>query len=269
MIEDIFFQDEGQVKITAASVGISKLQWTSIKEEEIETNKHLKLMEVNRFDHLPIESPKGIITEYFKTIEPNRFEKIERHKIKFNDIIPLDTNIKDVIEKFASENRSFFFLRYQKTISGLITIGNLNCKQVQVYIFSLICELERGLGNFLNSNLESSEIKEWTENKTIEGKFKNKYRNILNKYNDLLREDLENSLTEHFFLIDFFSIYRDKNLYKKLDYTLEEWNEIQNINNLRNKIAHPTKSLLDKETDIKKIKKQITQVEDLTFRLSK
>ncbi len=269
MIDDIFFQDEGQVKITAASVGISKLRWTSIKEEEIETNKHLKLMEINRFDHLPIESNSGIIKEYFKTVEPKRFDKIEKHKIKFKDIIPLDSNIKDVIEKFVNENRSFFFLRYQNTISGLITTGNLNCKQVQVFVFSLICELERALANFLNLNLESSKIKEWIENKTIEGKYKNKYRKILKNYNNLIKEDLENNLTEHLFLIDFFLIYKDNNLYKKLDYTLEEWIEIEQINALRNKIAHPTKSLLEKETDIKEIKKQISQIEDLTFRLPK
>ena len=41
MIEDIFFQDEGQVKITAASVGISRLRWTSVKESEINSNIHL------------------------------------------------------------------------------------------------------------------------------------------------------------------------------------------------------------------------------------
>ena len=159
MIEDIYFQDEGQVKVSAASVGISKLRWTSVKEEEIKSEKHLELMSINRFDHLPIEPPVGRITEFFKTKEPNTFDNIERHKIKFDDVIPLNTNIRDVIEKFANNNRTFFFLNYQKHISGLITIGNLNCKQVQIYIFSLICELERELGDFLNSNFKNQEIK--------------------------------------------------------------------------------------------------------------
>lgn len=35
MIEDFFYLDEGQIKITAASVGIGSKRWTSINESEI------------------------------------------------------------------------------------------------------------------------------------------------------------------------------------------------------------------------------------------
>jgi hypothetical protein len=125
MIEDLYFQDEGQVRITAASVGISKLRWTSVKEEEIKADKHLELMTKNRFDHLPIEPAVGTITEFFKTKEPNKFDNIERHKIKFDDVISLDTNIREVIEKFANNDRTFFFLRFQKKYFGTYNIREL------------------------------------------------------------------------------------------------------------------------------------------------
>ena len=268
MIEEIYFQDEGQVKITAASVGISKNRWVAVKELEIEADKLKELMTKNRFDHLPIEPVSGAITEFFKTTEPNKFDNIERQKIKFDDVIPLDTNIRQVIEKFANNNRTFFFLRFQKNISGLITLGNLNCKQVQIYIFSLICELERELGDFLNSNVTNKELIEWVENKVdIENPY-DKYGLILKNYKELTKLDLENQLTEHFFLVDFFSVITDKKIFDKLGYTKSEWKDLSSVNELRKRIAHPTRSLLDKDNNIIKLHKRINKIEDLTFRLT-
>ncbi len=158
MIEDLYFLDEGKVNITSASVGISKLRWKCILEEEDNGQNHIKIMKEGRYDHLPIIPKNGLISEYYKTKIPDNFENIDRHKISYQDVLPLDTKIEIVIEKFYKEKRTFYFLNYNKNISGLITLGNLNCKQVQVYIFSLICELENELALFLNHHLSHSDI---------------------------------------------------------------------------------------------------------------
>ena len=268
MTEDIFYQDEGQFKITAASVGVSKLRWKSIKHNEIISNLHIELMEKNRFDHLPVEEVDGSVIKFFKTAVPNKYDKIDELKININDIIALDTNIRDVIEKFATQNRTFFFLRYQKTISGLITLGNLNCKQVQIYIFSLVCELERELGDFLNHFLSEKDITEWL-NRKIKANIQNeKYKNILLSYANLIDSDLENNLTEHLFLVDLFKIINDTNLYLQLDYSKFEWEKMKSVNELRKRIAHPTRSLIDADNTIFKLHERISKIEDLTFRLS-
>ena len=267
MIEDIYYLDEGQVKITAASVVISKQRWISVKEEEISSNKHIELMEKKRFDHLPIEPAKGIITEFFKTIEPNNFQNIEKVAIGFEDVIPLDTNIKDVIEKFAINKRTFYFLTFHRKITGLITLGNLNCKQVQIYIFSLVCELERELGDFLNNCMTNEEIKNWVKSKINVTDAKDKYKFILENYNGLIESDLENQLTEQLFLVDFFKIINEKELFEKLNFLKCEWKNLDSINELRKRIAHPTRNLLDKENNIYKLKERLNKIEDLTFRL--
>jgi hypothetical protein len=268
MTEDIFYQDEGQFKITAASVGVSKLRWKSIKHNEIISNLHIELMEKNRFDHLPVEEVDGSVIKFFKTAVPNKYDKIDELKININDIIALDTNIRDVIEKFATQNRTFFFLRYQKTISGLITLGNLNCKQVQIYIFSLVCELERELGDFLNHFLSEKDITEWL-NRKIKANIQNeKYKNILLSYANLIDSDLENNLTEHLFFVDLFKIINDTNLYLQLDYSKFEWEKMKSVNELRKRIAHPTRSLIDADNTIFKLHERISKIEDLTFRLS-
>jgi hypothetical protein len=267
MIEDIYYLDEGNVRITAASVGISKQRWISVKEEEIDSNKYIELMRKNRFDHLPIEPTKGIITEFFKTKEPNNFKNIEKLSISFDDVIPLDTNIKDVIERFATNKRTFYFLTFHKKITGLITLGNLNCKQVQIYIFSLICELERELGDFLNSYLTNEQIKNWIETKIKKDEPYDKFKLILENFKELAESDLENQLTEHLFLVDFFNIITEKGLYGMLNFSKSNWKDLSNINELRKRIAHPTRSLLDKENNISKLKERLNKIEDLIFRL--
>ncbi len=268
MIEDLYFQDEGSVRITAASVGISRLRWTSASEEDVKLGNYISIMSRNRFDHLPIEPSNGVIKEYFKTIKPNNYDSIQRCKIQYSDVINIDTNIRDIIERFATEQRTFFFIKYQKNISGLITIGNLNCKQVQVYIFSLICELERELGHVLNSQLTTEAIKSWIETKAEDNKENDKYRKILASYNDLTKLDLENQLTEHLFFVDFFSIIEDNELYKEIDFSKKEWQKLSGINELRKRIAHPTRSLIDKDNDISKLQERLHKIDDLIYRLT-
>ncbi|MBK7637425.1 MAG: hypothetical protein IPJ13_26415 [Saprospiraceae bacterium] len=49
MLDHLYFYDEGQVKITAASGGISSARWDAINETEIESGKHIDLMKSKRF----------------------------------------------------------------------------------------------------------------------------------------------------------------------------------------------------------------------------
>lgn len=224
-------------------------------------------MKENRFDHLPILSVNGVVKEFFKTNESNNFQDIIRVSIGFDDLIPLETSIKDVIEKFAATGRTFYFLTFHRDISGLITLANLNCKQVQIYIFSLICELERELGNFLNKYLSNQCVKKWLESKENKNESRNKFELMLDKYKELTELDLDHQLTELFFFVDFFNIIKEKKLYNELNFTRREWKELNSINELRIRVAHPTRSLLDKENNINQLKQRLDKMEDLTFRL--
>lgn len=269
MVQDLFFLEEAKVKITAASVGISKKRWISIREDEDEGKKHKKIMAEFRIDHLPIVSNSGIITSFYQTKTAEYYEEIEKHSISYKDTLPIETDIQTIIYKFNKENRVFYFLTFNNDISGLITIGNLNCKQVQVYVFSLVCELERELQIFLDHNITKEMVIQWLETKSnnSENPKNNKYLDIINEYKSLAESGLENNITEHFYLVDFFGIIRDKDLYLKLSHSKSEWDKYNSINMLRNKIAHPTRSLIDKNNPLKKLYERMTKVNDLIFKL--
>ncbi|MBK7637423.1 MAG: hypothetical protein IPJ13_26405 [Saprospiraceae bacterium] len=64
-----------------------------------------------------------------------------------------------------------------------------------------------------------------------------------------------------------FDIILDKQLFEELSYTEYEWDDLKSINKIRNRIAHPSKSLLDKDNDIQKLYTILNKIEDLNFRL--
>lgn len=264
MIEEIYYLDEGYIKITAASVGISRRRWTSINASEITDDNYKATMKENRFDILPIISDQTT-KEFFRTNTPNKYDNILRDAITYKDVIPLDTHIREVIKGFVTDKRTFYFLTYQSRITGLITLGNLNCRQVQVYIFGLICELERTLSEFIDDNLSKRQLENFmTEKATTSDKIKR----IWEHYQGLVELDLENNLIEHLFLIDFFNIIEHFGIFTKLGYSKSQWGDLSSINELRNLVAHPTRSLLDKHNDVNRLWKRIGKIEDLTFRLN-
>ena len=264
-MEEHFYLDDGQIKITAASVGISSKRWIYLNEKDITENNFKILMANHRFDILPIIANDGSVHEFFKTVTQGNYIDVTRQTISYQDVLVLDSPIREVIKNFATQNRVFYFLTFQNRITGLITIGNLNCRQVQVYIFALICELERVLCEFINSNITDKQLETYMTQKAESNE---KLHKIWLYYQELAKVDLENKLIEHLYLIDIFSIIEYFEQHIKLGYSKKQWKELTSINDLRHLVAHPTRSLLDKDNSIERLWKRINRIEDLTFRLN-
>lgn len=145
---------------------------------------------------------------------------------------------------------------------GLITIGNLNCKQVQVFVFQLLCDVERCLSRFVRAKLSSDEIRGWLEEKP--GR---KYTAILKKYDELVSVDLENDITEQLYFKDFFTLINERELHKEIEYAGPEWVELRSINNLRNAVAHPASSLLNGRRGVADLSEKLRKVHELVFKL--
>ena len=259
-----FYQDDGMVTITAASVGVSCQRWIGVPESEISTTNYQQIMENRRFDVLPIIPKAGETVEYFKTDVSNQYANISRHSITDNDKVPLDTNISDIIHKMVAEERMFYFLTYNNEVTGLITEANLNCRQVQVFLFSKICAIERTLARLVNYHMSNEELEELLETKASGS---DKFKIILYNYRQLIKLDLENNITEHLYLIDFFNIICKKELYQQLGFRRSQWKDFDDLNVLRNLIAHPTCSLLDASNNMEVLSRRLNKIDELTTAL--
>ena len=262
MFEDFYFETKGQLKITAASIGISKNKWFSIKESEKNLQTARRKMEELRIDVLPIIEENGTIQEYYQTETPDNYGTIQTKIIGYKDTLDLNTDLTVVIEKFNAESRRHYFLTMDKEVVGLLTIGNLNCKEVQLFIFNVLCELESRLSFFISSNLEQKAILNWLEEKALK---KEKHKVILKEYIDLQSRSLENKIVEHLYFIDLLELIREKKLAIKLGYNEKEWKSFNGINELRNKVAHPTRNLIDRENGIEKLTGRLHKINELLF----
>ncbi|NEM97187.1 hypothetical protein [Pontibacter burrus] len=265
MIEELYYHDVINPNITAATIGVSKNKWVAIRESEIDGNNYLTIMQENRFNILPIISSDGQAYEYFKSVSLNDYSAATREIITYKDTIALDTGIKELIFKFGSMFRSHFFLTLNGKVSGLVSLSNLNTRSAQVYIFSLVCELERTLSEFIRDNVEEEVL---LQNLKEKAKTDNKIRSLVKNYNKLLSEDFENSITENLYFKQFFEIVKEFNLHILLGYSSnEEWEELYSMNKLRNSVAHPSKSLINKDQTIEFLQSKLDQIDDLLFRL--
>ena len=86
--------------------------------------------------------------------------------------------------------------------------------------------------------------------------------------NHLLQLNDVRNLIEHLYFIHLFNLIELKELNNKLGYSIDEWKELEKINKLRNIIAHPIQSLLNKVNDIKSLYDTLSKIEDLTFRIN-
>ena len=70
-------------------------------------------------------------------------------------------------------------MTFERRIVGLISVVNLNCRQVKVYLFSLLSELEVRLGNFIATHVSEDELLHMT----FGAKEKEKYEEVKKRFN--------------------------------------------------------------------------------------
>jgi hypothetical protein len=259
--DDYHFLREGGVEIDAAIVGIGKSRWEHLDEAEATPRRALELMKGGHFDVIPIHHAGGRVREYFHTLQWGDFSAAHRSQITHRDVMPLQTPIREVIRAFAQPaaggQRFFYFLATEGRIAGLVSVANLNCRQVQVYLFSLLCELEDRLGNFIKAmGVPSSEI------------IRAMREDQLRRYRNDLRAGLEEDPLEYLYLLDLFRLIRAKKLFGGLGFTGDEdFRRLEKINELRKGVAHPVKSLVTRSNPVEILWERIELIEEALFRL--
>lgn len=263
MYEEIHFLRETVLDINAAVIGIHSSKWTAIAETEATPDHAATVMSSRRFDVLPVKGKSGV-KEYFQTSHRNDFSSITRKTITHRDVLPCTTSLRDLIHRFASEERFFYFLTSGTRIVGLISAANLNCRHVKTYLFSLLSDLEIRLGKFIGEHCKEEELRRMTFESS--GK---KREEIERRYNADQASGVDVPFTEYLFLSDLFNVISKKKLFGSLGYPSRKQFEeaFGPLNELRNSVAHPNRSLIMDQECVKKLWQRIDQVEEILFLL--
>lgn len=261
LYEDAQFMREGVVDINAAVVGISKVRWTCITEREATNEQAAAIMRQQRFDILPIVNDAEI-KKYYRTHKWNDYSSISQDTITYRDVIPYHTHIHDVIKALAIESRNFFFLHNERRIVGLVSVANLNCRQVKVYLFSLLSELEVRLGNFISSHVSEDVLLKMT----FETKEKEKHEEVMKRYQQDKKTGSDASFVEYLYLSDLINIIIKQKLYDQLGYSRTRFeNRLGSLNELRHAVAHPARSIVTDKHPVEKLWERIDRVEEALF----
>jgi hypothetical protein len=263
--DNVHFLRETVVDIDAAVVGISSTRWTSIPVADASTENAAQEMSKHHFDILPIVDADGV-KEYFHTEVWEDYSSVIRRRITHRDVIPFATPLRDVIEGFALKSRSFYFLGNERRIVGLISVANLNCRQVRVYLFSLLSELEIELGNLISEHCSETELLDLTFGAATQ---KSKHESVRDRYNSAKAKGVDVQVVEYLYLPDMIKVIGKKKLFGQLGYqSCGKFADVFNpLVSLRNTVAHPTSSLIVDAKSCIKLWKQIDQIEEVLFHL--
>ena len=263
--DDALFLREGVVDIDAAVVGVSRVRWTCIQAAEVDVDRAVQKMKDNRFDILPIEDGDAI-KEYFQTKQWNNYSAVERKSINHRDVIPATTQLREVIRAFSADFRNFYFLGAEKRIVGLISVANLNCRQVKVYLFSLLSELEMELGKLLKQNCSEDDLLDLTFRRPDP---KDKHLKLKERYEKDQCAGIEVPIVEYLYLSDMVRCIRTKKLFGQLDFeSAGKYDDALNpLVTLRDNVMHPVRSLITKPEECQDLWRYIDRIEQLLFSL--
>jgi hypothetical protein len=103
-------------------------------------------------------------------------------------------------------------LNNERRIVRLISVVNLNCRQVKVYLFSLLSELEIQLGNLVSRQCQESELLAMTFGASDNPKF----AEVKARYHTDKTKGVDVPFVEYLFLSDLINVIAKKRLYNAL-----------------------------------------------------
>ncbi len=255
--DDLFLRT-GSIDVDAAVIGVGRSRWQAAGSSTL-LNEAAQIMKHHRFDVLPIdESPEKPVYGYFHTKYWGDWSKnsVEESQVTYQDLLPAKTGILELIERFVKQERLFFFLTYHHRIVGLVSVANLNSRQVNFYLFALICEFESRLARLVRLNLSEDALKVKLDSQACE----NFERDIA--------QGFENDIVQYLYLSQLINIVRTEDLYESIGYTSRtNFEKLNSLNELRNQVMHPVRSLVTDRASLNKLWQRIERLQDALFRL--
>lgn len=260
---DFYYRREHVVDIDAAVVGVSRLRWSSLSAEEADDLERARLiMQQRQFDIMPIDGGDHV-AGYVRTASWGDFTEVERHELKPGDVISQHLPLEEVIRGFTEEERLYYFLASYGRITGLITVVNLNCRQAKVYLYALINELEVSLGAFMRRCLNDGALNEEQVLSEVRPGTRKRFEKDR-------KAGVEADLVEYLYLPELLDVLGKHQLLQSLGLSDDHGSEnpMGDIVVLRNRVAHPVRSLVEKPADIERLWRDVSVLEEALDRLA-
>jgi len=180
-------------------------------------------------------------------------------------VIPLQTHIRDVVKGFTENNRLFYFLTQESRVVGLISVANLNSREVKVYLFALLSELEVRLGIFLSDHLPEERLFELT----LQESRKDKHKELRERYLSDKANGVDVSVVQYLYLPDLADAVVAAGLHTVLGYASKSKFEksFGSFTDLRNQVAHPNHSIIKSKSSLSSLWERIDRIEEALFQL--
>jgi len=223
-----------------------------------------------RIDYAPVLED-GQLLGYVKREKLARFpEKLCKDVMENLDVldcVPPDTTIETVLDLLS--DRSFLFVKTEKSLLGIITRADLNRRAVCILLYAALCELESCLIDLIKSNFPEKEYVKGILSKGILSKDREKeiiYQNWIAE-----RDNTEVSMEEHLTMSDLMNIIqksRNRNLLEAFGYlSAKETEELSAFVELRNRVMHPERVLLRGQDSVSDIRRKYKRILELTEKL--
>ena len=243
-----YFKSEPELDLTAAHIGISRVDWVCV-EGKLDSEAQ-EMMQIHRFDVLPVIE-EGVVTGYYETQQWGDFNDTPIFKsIELAPKVYFRMSVFDLLRKIDSEKQLFYFLESSSGIVGLVTIGNLNFKAVYAQVFQLIIGIERAMSQIISQFIDENEILDsfrQTSDKSC--------RAIAEQHVDDIKKNADVSLFEKMYLSNYGVILkRFKERFpddaKLVCSYQKKFGPNSVLNLVRNRAAHPNRSLVNSNSPL-------------------
>lgn len=262
MLEDLFYRRENVTDVDAAVVGVSRLRWKALSPGEASEERAREVMEHHRFDVLPVAEGDEPVRHYFRTRDWGDYSSVVRETVEYEDVIPQQTPLRSVIRDFAEGDRLFYFLAHENRITGLISVVNLNCRQARIFLFSLLSELEVRMSQVVQSEIDRDNLTEAEVLKIAK-------EDVQGRYAADKDQRVERNAVEYLYLTDLCKIIRKQELQGVLGFGSKKQfkTAFGRLPDLRNDVAHPSKSLVRSANTAGKLWDSVKVIERALFHL--
>jgi len=201
------------------------------------------MMREHAFDVLPVESLEGRFIGYWRTTSWGDFSTVGRHDDD-GPRIYFRTPVAAVIERLSRET-PFLFLEEHADVVGLITIANLNCAPIRVFVYGLIASVEMALAKILGAHDGLHDRLKRSSNDQI--------KKLLQEHEENREAGFDLSLSDHLYTRQLFYYANDLDACELPDWVRDN-SELERLIDIRNRVAHPNRTLVTSFDDLDDLK---------------